>query len=230
VTFARVVTRAVDDPPLVEAMFEHCEAHRRGEVFVTVAFDTDARRLDVLRARGYRRLEHGSVHLQRDLRGETVRSPQLPSGGFRFVDGRAFDVAERVALHVDAWSHLAHLGIDATSSFDRSRFEQLASSPVYRPELDIAVAAPDGTYASGATCWVDRASGVGLTEPVGTRFAWRGKGLSRAVNLEGVRRLQALGMHTAVIQTADFNLAAQATYRSCGYELVDRDHWWAKRL
>ena len=46
----------------------------------------------------------------------------------------------------------------------------------------------------------------------------------------GVRRMQALRMHTAVIQTADFNLAVQATYHGCGYELVDRDHWWAKRL
>src|SRR5262245_29875871 len=113
--FARVVARAADDSLLVEAMFDHCEARARGEVLATVAFDTDERRLELLRARGYRPLDRGSVHLRRDLRGETVPPPRLPSDGFRFVDGRTFDVDERVAMHVDAWSHLAHLGIDATS-------------------------------------------------------------------------------------------------------------------
>src|SRR5262245_19815435 len=229
-TFARIVAHAADDSLLVEAMFDYCEAHGRGEVFATVAFDTDERRLELLRARGYRRIDRGSVHLQRHLRDETVLPPRLPSDDLRFVDGHNFDVDERVAMHVDAWSHLEHLGIDATSSFDHVRFLRLASSPVYRPELDIAVVSPDGTYISGATCWVDAASGVGLTEPVGTRVEWRGKGLSRAVNLEGVRRMQELRMHTAVIQTADFNLSAQATYLGSGYVLVDRDHWWAKRL
>ena len=35
--------------------------------------------------------------------------------------------------------------------------------------------------------------------------------------------MRARGMHTAIIQTASFNLPAQATYLSCGYTQVDED-------
>ena len=43
------------------------------------------------------------------------------------------------------------------------------------------------------------------------------------MNLEALRRMRDRGMHTAIIQTASFNLPAQATYLSCGYTRVDED-------
>jgi hypothetical protein len=227
--YTRIGARERGDAALIDDMLGATESRVGvGDTVLTAAFDDDEQRVTLLERRGYRRLERGSVHLQRDLRTSIPRYV-LP-GGFRFLDAKAFSIDQRVALHVDAWSHLEHLGLDATSSFDRTRYLRMAASPVYRTELDIVLVNERGAYVSGATGWSDAPSGVGLTEPVGTAFAARGRGYSRAVNMEAIRRLQAFGMRTAVIQTADFNRAAQATYRSCGYELVARDHWWAKRI
>ena len=67
-----------------------------------------------------------------------------------------------------------------------------------------------------------------MTEPVGTIPTHRSQGLSRALNLEALRRMRDRGMHTAIMQTASFqtasfNLPAQATYLSCGHTRVDED-------
>jgi hypothetical protein len=37
-------------------------------------------------------------------------------------------------------------------------------------------------------------------------------------------------MRYAQIGTASFNDRAEATYRSCGFEILDRDHFWVRRL
>lgn len=227
--YTRVATRERGDVELLDEMLAAVESGVAvGETVVTVAYDDDDGRTRLLEKRGYQRIDRGAVHLRRDLR--SLVPPVVLPGRLRFMDAREFAVEARVALHVDAWSHLEHLGLAAKSAFDRTRYLRIAASPVYRKELDVVLVNEVGEYVSGATCWSDAPSGVGLTEPVGTRFAARGRGYSRAVNLECIRRMQAFGMRTAVIQTADFNHAAQATYRSCGYELVARDSWWAKRV
>lgn len=223
------------DGPMAGQMLDWAEDHRqrlasRSDAGLsTLAFDGDAPRIAALEARGYKRIERGNVHMRRSL--ETpIREVELPEA-MRFRDGLDLDLAERAAAHRDAWSHLDHLGMpDVESQFSLQAYERLRAEPGYRPDLDLMVEAPDGTYASCLIGWIDETNRVGLVEPVGTRDAYRRRGLARALNLEVLRRLRKAGMQTAQIGTTSFNDRAEATYRSCGFEIVERDHFWVKRL
>ena len=111
-----------------------------------------------------------------------------------------------------------------------SATSRLAASPVYDPSLDILAETEDGRLVGGCICWADARSGVGTFEPVGTHVDYRGQGLARAVNVEGLRRLKARGMAWGRVSTAHFNAPAIATYLSCGFEIIDRTALWTKAL
>jgi GNAT superfamily N-acetyltransferase len=71
--------------------------------------------------------------------------------------------------------------------------------PGYDQELDLVIVAPDGTLAAGCLCWLDARNQVGLFEPVGTRPAYRRRGLASALMAEGLRRLAARGATAALV-------------------------------
>jgi hypothetical protein len=53
----------------------------------------------------------------------------------------------------------------------------------------------------------------------------------RAVVMEGLRRLQAIGAQTALIGTASVNAPALRCYAACGFrKLVERQHYYSKVL
>ena len=193
-----------------------------------LSFASAVGRTQLLEQAGFVREKPAGVYLMRQLH-EVPLVPELGTG-LRFVDGAAYDASRRAAAHRDAWNHLAHIGLpDARSEFDLARLMRVRACSNYTHALDLVVEhEASGAYVSSALCWLDAYSGVGLTEPVGTHVAWRQRGLSRAANMEGMRRLHAHGMHTAVIQTARINLPAQATYRGCGYVQVDEDIVFAR--
>ena len=88
----------------------------------------------------------------------------------------------------------------------------------------------DGRLLSYCVCWFDADNGIGHFEPVGTRPEVTGKGLGRAVVMEGLRRFKARGAHTALIGTASVNASALRTYVACGFEFVEREHYYSKRV
>lgn len=233
--FARFDVRAglPLDRPLFSKMLGWAEERRREQVgradagLSTLALESDAERVAALAERGYARIERGNVHMRRSL--ETpIEDSRLPDA-MRFRSCVDVDTGERAACHRDAWSHLEHLGMpDVVSSFSLERYRRLREEPGYRADLDLVVETADGRHASCLIAWTDEQSGVGLIEPVGTRDAFRRQGLARALNLEALRRLRDAGMRWAQIGTTSFNDRAEATYRSCGFEILDRDHFWVR--
>ena len=73
--------------------------------------------------------------------------------------------------------------------------------------------ARDGTIAAYVNCWLDPVNRIGDFGPVGARPAYRRRGLTRAVLLEGMRRLQAAGMDRVCVSTGVTNTAARASVR-----------------
>ena len=71
---------------------------------------------------------------------------------------------------------------------------------------------------------------AGHFEPVGTRPAARGKGLTRELIREGFRRLAERGTATAHTETPGFNASAQALYESSGFTPTGRLRTYIKRL
>jgi mycothiol synthase len=89
-------------------------------------------------------------------------------------------------------------------------------------ENNLFVRSPDGHGASACMIWFDHENKVGLFEPVGTHPHYQKMGLGKAVLYEGLRRMQAAGMQTAIVSTAPENIAAIALYRSVGFEVTMR--------
>jgi predicted N-acetyltransferase YhbS len=101
-------------------------------------------------------------------------------------------------------------------------YKGLQEAPDYRPELDLYVVAPDGEFASFCIAWWDERNRIASLEPVGTVPEHRRKALARAVVLEAIRQVAALGAEEVFVGSD------QAFYLSLGFELKYAGHHWKK--
>lgn len=173
---------------------------------VAFAYEDDAALRAALERHGFSRPEEPMHYLVRDL-AEPPELPELPDG-FRYRTVTAEDVPERVAIHREVW---------APSRVTESSFAQVRAEWPYRESLDCVVEAPDGTFASYCLCWPDDEHRVGEFEPVGTRVAFRRRGLGAAVCTFALRRLYEEGGRQAIVYCA--TPAACALYESVGFRI-----------
>jgi GNAT superfamily N-acetyltransferase len=156
-----------------------------------VAEDEPAR-LAALESAGYTRRPYHYVCYRREI-AAPLPEPLLPAGfAVRHVAGEE-EATARGTLQRDAFS--------GTYSDESARARWLGAMrmPGYDRELDLVIVAPDGALAAGCLCWLDTRNQVGLFEPVGTRPAYRRRGLASALMVEGLRRLAARGATAALV-------------------------------
>ena len=130
---------------------------------------------------------------------DSLPRPTPPDGWTVCEVGGEEEWEERVETHREVW-HPSRITLEA--------YRRLRNAPGYDPRLDLVAVAPDGTFGSYCICWFDPESRTGLFEPVGTRPAHRGKGLGKAVMLEGLHRLRDLGAHAAAVTAIHDNETA----------------------
>ena len=212
---------------LEDDMLHWAEEHARGfedkgegpRTLKTWAREGDDGWIAFLESIGYKRGSFNMLHMARDLVGE-IPAPLLPEGWtVRPVDET--ELQARVDLHREVW-HPSKVTLDA--------YRRLRQAPGYRPDLDIVAVAPDGTLASYCICWVDQANASGDFEPVGTRSAYRGQGIGKAVMYGGLRRLQEHGASHAYLFSLPTNLAAFRLYESVGFRVLNRDWDYTREL
>ena len=189
-------------------------------VCLTMALDSDAQRISLLERRGFKRTDGFDVLYSRSLE-DPVSMPKLDPS-LRLRHATDADLEARVDVHRDAWS------VWGPSKASVENYRRLRSSPVYDPELDVVLEDASGRFLSYCIGWLDIANGFGHFEPVGCRPDFTGRGYARAVTIEGMRRMRARGMHTALVATASVNERARALYPSCGFVEVDRAHHYTK--
>lgn len=180
----------------------------------------DAQRNAWLAARGYRRTDEFLSFHDLDL---TAYAPvvRLPEGyRVRAVRGEE-EVAARVDVHRAAF-HPSRMTVE--------KHRAVMHAPTYRPEFDLVVEAPDGTFAAFTIVWFDAENRMGLFEPVGCRPGEQRKGLARAVMNEGLLRLQAAGAHIAHVLSWVDDSAGAMLYKAIGFAPVDRIYKWEKVL
>jgi len=147
--------------------------------------------------------------------------PSRLPGGVRVRHVTGDDIESRAAAHRAAFGS-QHMTTAAYRAF--------IQAPGYRPELDIIASTPDGSVAAFGMAWLDDANRVGEFEPVGTHPDWRGRGLGRAVLAEGLRRLGARGVRSAIVYVEADNEPAMRLYASVGFRQVNMVRSYTRRV
>jgi mycothiol synthase len=214
------------DRALIAAMLDWADERRRAlstdpkpHPLTTSLFADDEATASVLASLDYARNDHPAMlFFTRDL-SEPIPAPVVPEGfAIRSLLSEA-EYEERVAIHQEVW-HPSRVTVGA--------YRRLRTVEGYEPELDLVAVAPDGAFAAYAILWHDAENRTGEFEPVGARTAYRGRGLAKAVLLEGLRRLRDQGGSVAIVYTPESNEAARRLYESVGFRVVNRWVYWER--
>ena len=199
------------DPALFPQMIAWAQAWATEQTLYIVTLDTNTAEIATLEAQGFAAEPAYGLHLRRRLDREIPRSI-LPAGfTVRPLAGDS-EAEQRALLHQKAFNS-KNVTVDG--------YRNVIRAPLYQPDLDLVVVAPDGCLVSFCLCWLDSANRVGLFEPVGTHPDYRRLGLARAVMLEGLRRMQAYGMESVLIASGAENEASKALYAQLGFDVVE---------
>lgn len=217
-----------DNAELYDAMLEWVDGRAAEErkdnptidLLYNAIYDDDIPLQAALLRHHYHPGDIGLLYMYREL-DRIVPNPALPSGWQVRHVAEECEFEERVAIHLEVW-HPSRVTLEA--------YRRLRTIPGYTPELDIVAVAPDGTFASYCICWLDPLNHCGEFEPVGTRAAFRGQGIGKAVMLEGLRRLQSLGATSAIVNTNNGNDPARRLYESVGFRVIAEDRYYVKHL
>lgn len=176
------------------------------------SLETNARRIAFLEQHGFACGAHPMINFVR-LLDEPLADSILPDGfEVRGVAGE-HEAGNRAEAHRQAF-HPSRVTDDG--------YRKLMQMPEYDRELDVVTVTPDGIIAAYAMGWIDAENKIGEFEPVGARTDYRRKGLTRAVLLEGLRRMKARGANTAIVSTNRGNVA-QGLYESVGFKQVNTE-------
>lgn len=213
---------------LREEMLEYAEVeltgirHENNRKFLCAYVnDNDFEFLSLVRARGYVK----DPDRTRPLYCFDIPNPfpviSLPEG-FRLTTlAEACDWAK---VHSVIWRGFGH-GDDVPMNDEELEIRQkMFDTPKARRDLKIAVAAPDGEFASFCGMFIEPTNRFGYVEPVATDPHFRRLGLGKAAVLEGIRRCVWLG--AAVIYVG----SDQPFYTAIGFKKVHNSECWVKDL
>ena len=160
--------------------------------------------------------EHAFVYFHHSLSGP-IPDPVLPTG-FTLRTSRGTEEDARLR------SVASHAAFGSQKPFEEywPRTWRFMQSPIYVPECEIFVIAPDGQIAAYCVIWTDEITKVGHFEPVGTHPDFQRKGLGKSLLFEGLRRLKSEGMSEADVCTNHDNPAAIRLYESVGFKQTKR--------
>jgi mycothiol synthase len=207
---------------LITAAEEHLSIERNGKRQVAVWVDSqDGLRLEILHEHGYQRGPEKENQWRRDLDAPIPEAPLAAGYTIRPLGGQS-------ELPARSWA--SWRGFHPDEPVEKYQgwewYHNIQRCPLYRRDLDIVAAAPDGSIASFATFWFDDATRTAYIEPVATVPEHLRKGLARAVITEGLRRVQRLGAQRVFV--GGMEPGPDALYSSVLSPDHDRLEQWVK--
>ena len=134
--------------------------------------------------------------------------------GFVIVDMHGHpDYRAQHLLRLDAFQNKTEVPEEETDRL-LGLYACARESPLYHPQTDLCVMAPDGTLVSGCEALVDAQNAEADIERVCTRSGYRRRGFARAVIQECLYRLRDIGLRRAFI--TGYSPEALALYGSLG--------------
>jgi mycothiol synthase len=193
-----------------------------GGNLVSGARQDDVKRIAFLEQHGFRPGgEFSEVNMLCRLDGP-IREIALPAGCQvrAFTEIAAGDCRAKISNRAEAHREVWHpWTVGNVSDDDYAYFMTL---PGYQRDLDLVAVAPDGVIAAYVNGWIDPLNKIGDFGPVGARPAYRRQGLTRAVLLECLRRMQRRGMKRVSVSTGVSNTPAIRLYESVGFRIVNQ--------
>jgi ribosomal protein S18 acetylase RimI-like enzyme len=207
---------------LLSEMLDFAESHLRNEekrlLFMPI-YDYDEPFLALVQERGYRKVEKYTLwDSVFTIRGE-LPQPILPQGYCLQSMADENDLERRCKAFGLGFNHP-----DPKEWPSLLSYQELQKAPDYRQDLDLYVVAPDGEFAAFCIVWWDKPNRIAMLEPVGTVPEHRRRGLARAVVLEAIRRVAALGVDQVLVGSD------QEFYLSLGFEMRFAAHHWKKEF
>jgi mycothiol synthase len=185
-----------------------------GGPLVSGARQDNARRIAFLEQHGFRYCgDFAEVNMLRSL--DEPIPETAPPAGYEVRAVAVDEIPDRTAAHREVWQPWT---VGEVSDDDYACFMQLSG---YHRDLDVVAVAPDGVIAAYVNGWIDPINRIGDFGPVGARPAYRRQGLTRAVLLEGLRRMKAHGMDRMCVSTGESNTPAFQLYQSVGFKVVN---------
>jgi len=194
-----------------------------GGPLVSGARQDNLRRIVFLEEHGFR--SEGPFSEVNMLRSMDAAIPDvgIPAGyQIRSMEGLS-DIPGRAGAQREVWQPWT---VGNVSDENYAYFMQL---PGYDPGLDVVAVTPDGVIAAYVNGWIDPVNKIGDFGPVGARPAYRRQGLTRAVLVECLRRMQARGMDRVCVSTGISNTPAIRLYESIGFRAVNYYFEYVKR-
>lgn len=191
------------------------DAQRWSGPVVSGARQDDTRRILFLEELGFTPGTYIEVNMLRSL-NEPIPEPVVPSGYQVRALSEAGETSNRAAAQRQVWHPYT---VGNVSDDDYTRFMRM---PGYQRELDVVAVAPDGVIAAYVNGWIDPVNRIGDFGPVGALPAYRQRGLTRAVLLECMRRMQAMGMERVCVSTGENNTPALRLYEGTGFRIKNR--------
>lgn len=192
------------------------DAQKWGGQFVSGARQNNANRIAFLEQHGFRQGgEFSEVNMLCSL-DKPMPESVLPAGYQVRAVADGGEISRRAAAQREVW-HPWTVG-----NVSDDDYVYLMRLPGYNRDLDVVAIAPEGSIAAYVNGWVDPVNRIGDVGPLGARPAYRRQGLTRAVLLDCLRRMQARGMNRVSVSTGISNMPAIRLYESVGFKTVNQ--------
>jgi mycothiol synthase len=202
------------------AMWQRMQTEGSKETSLSIGVaECDKHRLNCLTALGYQAVKRESAMRRRSL-AEPIPAAILPEGfSIRSVAGE-HEAALLAEVHNSAF----------TSKWTAEKYLEVMRSASFKVEHELVVIAPDGRFAAFLIYWLDPVSQSGLFEPVGCHKEFRRQGLTKALMLEGMKRMIEADMETALVGNKIDNEAASRLYDSIGLKKFSESLEYSKDM
>ena len=190
-------------------LLDDCQKLVRGKTrapLITSVATSDTKRGETLKVLGFKEGGVNGVVVKKLL--HDLEEPSLPKGfNIRSVAGE-HEATSLAELHSMAF------GSDYTSN----DYLAVMRTPGFNKEHELVMVAPDGRLAAYLIYWLEPVSKAGLFETAACHPEFRGRGLSKALFTEGMKRMAKAGMRLALLSYGAENRPAANLYASLGFK------------